>query len=67
MHIVSRVLLGIFVASLAACSGGGSEDNTARKHDHVWAAQTEALDKAKQMEDELNEAVKRNLTALDKQ
>ncbi len=67
MHTVNRVLLGIFVASLTACSGGGSEDSTARKHDHVWATQTEALDRAKQMEDELNEAVKRNLTALDKQ
>ncbi len=66
MHIVNRVLVGIFVVSLTACAGGNSEDSTARKHDHVWAAQTEALDRAKQMEDELNEAVKRNLSALDK-
>ncbi len=67
MHIVNRVLLGIFIVSLIACSGGNSEDSTARKRDHVWAAQTEALDRAKQMEHELNEAAKRNLRALDKQ
>ena len=66
MHVANKVLFGIFISALAACSGGTGEDAASGEPDHVWSTQTEALEKAKQLESTLNDAAERNFKEIDK-
>ncbi len=63
MLTVNRMTLGLFIVALAACSGESGSSATDKKHDHVWKTQTDALEKAKQVEGIVNEAASRHLRA----
>lgn len=63
MLTVNRLALGLFIVVLAACSGENGSSATNEKHDHVWKTQTDALEKAKQVEGLVNEAASRHLRA----
>ena len=62
MLTVNRLTLGVFIVLLAACSGESSS-TTDEKHDHVWKTQTDALEKAKQVEGLMDDAASRHLRA----
>ena len=64
MHIVNRLTLVLLIAALGACSTGSGE-GTDVQGDHVWKTQTDALEKARQVEGLMDEAAGRQLRAVD--
>jgi len=64
----SRILLVVALLLISACSGG--EDKTAKEKpadDHVWKAQTDALEKAKQTEQMIMDAAEQQKRKIEEQ
>ena len=60
---VNRLALSLLMVLLAACSGESGISATEEKGEHVWKTQTDALEKARQVEGLLDEAASRQLRA----
>ena len=63
MRTVNRLSIVISVMLLGACSTESGTGNTNERHDHVWKTQTDALDKARQVEGLLDDSASRQLGA----
>ena len=64
------VLLGLLIISLQACSQGGDEQAPVQKSEepqHVWKDQVKALDKAKNLEQDMNKAFEQRNQEIEKQ
>ena len=65
MLTVNRLALGLLVVLLAACSAENGSSAIGERNGHVWKAQTNALEKVKQVEGLLGDAAMRHLRASD--
>ena len=63
MLTVKRLSLSLLMVLMAACSGESGSSATDKKGEHVWKTQTDALEKARQVEGLLDEAASRQLRA----
>ena len=61
MLTVNRLSVVISIVLLGACSSESDISNTKQRHDHVWKTQTDALDKARQVEVLLDDSASRQL------
>lgn len=66
MNALLRTLLCCSVLLLGACSLD-SDDESEEPDDHAWKAQTDALDKARNVEQRLQDAAKEKRRALERQ
>ena len=58
-------IITIFIV-ITACSDQPSDNENAQK-DHVWKTQTDALEKAKQVEQQLNDAMLKQQQEIERQ
>ncbi|MGA8261874.1 MAG: hypothetical protein WB783_16810 [Arenicellales bacterium] len=63
MKHLQLVVLAVSVALVGACSGGGQEKNG----DTVWKAQTDTLEKAKQVGQTMQKDANRQRKAIEQQ
>ena len=64
------VLLGLLIIALQACSSGSDESATTEAKEepqHVWKDQVKALDKAKNLEQDMNKAFEQRNQEMEKQ
>jgi hypothetical protein len=67
---MAKVLLSIIISILfvTACSPGENEGSREESHgDHVWRAQTDTLEKAKDVDQVIQDAAERQRRALEEQ
>lgn len=64
MHMIVRVLLFLSVLTLGACS---FESNESGGGDHVWKSQTDALEKARDIEQQLANDVNEKKRRIEQQ
>ncbi len=63
MRTCIRVLLAVITAVFIGCADNGS--GAVDRGDHVWKTQTDALDKAKQVEQVLHNAARERRERMD--
>lgn len=66
MNTLFRLILCGSVMLFAACSAGDEEESS-DDADHVWKAQTDALEKARQVEQLLQDAAEEKRRAMERQ
>ncbi len=70
MKLKTLVLSGLMMGVLQACSPGSDESVATEANEepqHVWKDQVKALDKAKNLEQEMNEAFEQRSREMEKQ
>jgi len=60
-------LLFISCSLFIACSDEGNNNNASSKKDHVWKEQTDAINRAKEVEGMLLDAAEKNRKAIERQ
>ena len=60
----NSILISIII-TLAACSGDTNDNETTPKNDHIWKTQTDTLDDAKNLAEQLNEEFKKKAQQME--
>ncbi len=63
----AQLFLVLSAVLLSACSNESDEQGEVRKDDHVWKAQTEALEKARNVDKLLQDAAEKQRKKIDEQ